>query len=125
MTATSKRKIKLKKNGTPNASAEPISSGFAKAGELNENILRQSANFNAQVSATLRNFTQEWSELVGMRLREGMQLTQTIQRCRSLPELQQAYTQYWQNAFTQYGEETRRMVRITQGAVDDASPRGA
>src|ERR1700750_3110054 len=90
-----------------NASAETISSGFAKASELNENMLSQSANLNAQVSTTLRNFTQEWSEFVGMRLREDMQLIQTIQGCRSLPELQQAYTQYWQNTFAQYGEETQ------------------
>src|ERR1700750_1179071 len=104
-----------------NASAETISSGFAKARELNENMLSQSAKFNTQVSTTLRNFTQEWSEFVGMRLHEDMQLIQTIQGCRSLPELQQAYTQFWQNAITQYGEETQRMLRITQGAVDDAA----
>ena len=111
--------------GTPKASAEAISSGFAKASELNENIPTQSTKLNAQVSTNLPNFIQEWSEFVGMRLREDMQLIQTIQGCRSLPELQQAYTQFWRNAFTQYGEETRRMLRITQGAVDDASPRGA
>ena len=73
-----------------NASAETISSGFAKARELNENMLTQSSKFNAQVSANCLKFTQEWSEFVGMRLREDMQLIQTIQGCRSLPELQQA-----------------------------------
>ena len=108
-----------------NAAAKTISSGFAKARELNENMLTQSMKFNAQVSTNLGNFIQEWSEFVGMRLREDMQLIQTIQGCRSLPDLQQAYTQFWRNAFTHYGEETRRMLRITQGAVDDASPRGA
>jgi hypothetical protein len=106
---------------TSENAAETISSGFAKASELNENMLSQSANFNAQVSTTLRNFTQEWSEFVGMRLREDMQLIQTIQGCRSLPELQQAYTQFWQNAITQYGEETQRMLRITQGSLDNAA----
>jgi transcriptional regulator of nitric oxide reductase len=111
MTATSKRKGK----GTPNAS------GFAKASELNENMLSQSAKLNSQVSTKPQNITQEWSQFVGTRLREDMRLIQTIQSCRSLPDLQQAYTQYWQNAFAQYGEKTRRMLGITQGAVDDAA----
>jgi Phasin protein len=106
-----------------NASAETISSGFAKARELNENMLTQSSKFNAQVSTNYLKFTQEWSEFAGMRLREDMQLIQTIQGCRSLPELQQAYAQYWQNTLAQYGEETRRMLRITQETVDDASQR--
>jgi hypothetical protein len=75
---------------------ETISSGFAKARELNENMLTQSTKFNAQVSTNLLKFTQEWSEFVGMRLREDMQLLHTIQGCRSLPELQQACAQYWQ-----------------------------
>ena len=119
MTAPSTRQ------GTPNASAETISSGFAKASELNENMPTQSTKLNAQVSTNLPNFIQEWSEFVGMRLREDMHLIQTIQGCRSLPELQQAYTQFWRNAFTHYGEETRRMLRITQAAVDDASPLAA
>ncbi len=69
----------------------------------------------------LQNFFQEWFEFVDMRMRQHMHLAQSIQGCRSLPDLQQAYTQFWQNTLTQYGEETRRMLLITQGAVDEAS----
>jgi hypothetical protein len=47
-----------------------------------------------------------------------MHLIKVIQGCRSLPDLQQAYSEFWQNAFTQYAEEPRRMLLVTQGAVD-------
>src|ERR1700751_3217200 len=108
MTATSKRKgskgtpqtkskgspnasAETASQGTPSASAETISPGFTKADELNESMPTQSTTFNAQGSTTLPNFLQEWLEFVGMRLREDVQLIQTIQGCRSLPDLQQAY----------------------------------
>jgi Phasin protein len=105
----------------PGASPEMISSGRGHAGELNENVLTASTKSNTQASMVLQNLFQEWSQFVGMRMRQNMHLIQTIQGCRSFPDMQQAYTQFWQNAFTEYGEETRRMLRIIQGAVDDAS----
>ena len=107
--------------GTPGASAEMISSGCANAGELNESVPTRSTDFNAQGRMVLQNILQEWFEFAGMRMRQHVHLNQTIQGCRSLPDLQQAYSQFWQNAFTQYGEETRRMLLITQEAVDNVS----
>lgn len=107
--------------GTPGASAELISSGCAGAGELNENVLTRGTEFNAQGSMVLQNILKEWFEFAGMRMRQHVHLSQAIQGCRSLPDLQQAYTQFWRNAFTQYGEETRRMLLITHGAVDELS----
>jgi hypothetical protein len=35
-----------------------------------------------------------------------MHLIKTIQSCRSLPDLQQAYSEFWQNAFTQYADDS-------------------
>lgn len=82
----------------------------------------ESAPFVA-LSATLQNLGKEWTEFVGMRLREDNLLLQTLHDCKTLPEMQHAYVQFWQNAFTQYGEEAQRMMRITQGAVKDAARR--
>lgn len=66
-------------------------------------------------------FGKEWFEFVGMRLREDAQLFQTIHGCRSLQDLQQAYAQFWQTAFSQYGEEAQRLLRLTQGAAEDVA----
>jgi hypothetical protein len=107
--------------GTSGTSAEMIPSGCANAGELNEEVVAESTKLNAQGKMILQNILQEWFEFSGMRMRQHVHLSQTVQGCRSLPDLQQAYSQFWQNAFTQYGEETRRMLLITQGAVDDVS----
>lgn len=94
---------------------------LARVSELNGTVLNETAKFNAQLSNTLQNLGKEWTEFVGARLREDVQLFRTIHDCRSMQDLQQAYAQFWQTAFTQYGEEAQRMLRITQGAVDKAT----
>lgn len=94
---------------------------LARVSELNGTVLNETAKFNAQVGTTLQNLGKEWTEFVGARLREDVQLFRTIHDCRSMQDLQQAYAQFWQTAFTQYGEEAQRMMRITQGAVDKAT----
>lgn len=94
---------------------------LARVSELNGTMLNETAKFNAQISTNLQNIGKEWSEFVGARLREDVQLFRTIHDCRSLQDLQQAYAQFWQTAFTQYGEEAQRMLRITQGTVDTAT----
>ncbi|CAN5202891.1 hypothetical protein BH10PSE10_BH10PSE10_13970 [soil metagenome] len=94
---------------------------LARVSELNGTMFSETAKFNAQVSTTLQNLGQEWTEFVGARLREDVQLFRTVHDCRSLQDLQHAYAQFWQTAFTQYGDEAQRMLRITQGAMTDAT----
>lgn len=94
---------------------------LARVSELNGAVLNETAKFNAQISTNLQTIGKEWSEFVGARLREDVQLFRSIHDCRSLQDLQQVYAQFWQTAFTQYGEEAQRMLRITQGAADTAT----
>jgi Phasin protein len=70
---------------------------------------------------TLQALSKEWTEFVGARLHEEAQLLQTLRECRELPSLQRAYMQFWEKALSQYGEETQRLMRITQGAVQEAA----
>jgi dUTPase len=35
--------------------------------------------------------------------------------------MQRAYMQFWEKALSQYEEETQRLMRIAQGAVEDAT----
>jgi hypothetical protein len=80
----------------------------------------QGAKLNESASTFLQNFVHEWLEFVGERTRQHTHLIKRIQSCQSVSDLQQVYGEFWQNAFTQYVEEPRRMLRATQGAVDDA-----
>lgn len=94
---------------------------LARVSEINGTVLSEIAKFNAQVSTNMQNVGKEWSEFVGMRLREDVQFFRSIHDCRSLQDLQQAYAQFWQTAFTQYGEEAQRMLKLTQGTVEDVT----
>lgn len=94
---------------------------LARVSEMNGTMLSEIAKFNAQVSTNMQTVGKEWSEFVGMRLREDAQFFRSVHDCRSLQDLQQAYAQFWQTAFTQYGEEAQRMMKLTQGTVEDVS----
>jgi hypothetical protein len=76
---------------------------------------------NAKLTTTLQALGKEWSEFVGARLHEDSQLLQTLGESRGLPSMQRAYVQFWEKALSQYGEETQRLLRITQGAVENAA----
>jgi hypothetical protein len=76
---------------------------------------------NSKLSTTLQALGKEWTEFVQARLREDSQLLQTLGQCRGLPSMQRSYMQFWEKALSQYEEETQRLMRITQGAVEDAT----
>ena len=94
---------------------------LARVSEMNGTMLNEIAKFNAQVSTNMQTVGKEWSEFVGMRLREDAQFFRSIHDCRSLQDIQQVYAQFWQTAFTQYGEEAQRMMKLTQGTVEDVT----
>ena len=76
---------------------------------------------NSKLGTTLQALGNEWTEFVRARLHEDSQLLQTLRECRELPSVQLAYVQFWEKALSQYGEETQRLMRITQGAMEDAA----
>jgi hypothetical protein len=76
---------------------------------------------NSKLSTTLQALGKEWTEFIGARLREDSRLLQAFGECRDLPSMQRAYVQFWEKALSQYEEETQRLMRITQGAVEDAA----
>lgn len=108
-------------NGFNKASETIPFPDLSRVSEMNGTMLNETAKFNAHIGTAMQNFGKEWSEFVGMRLREDVQFFRTIHDCRSLQDLQHAYAQFWQTAFTQYGEEAQRLMRMTQGTVEDTA----
>src|SRR3984893_8996065 len=94
---------------------------FAGLLEMSRNTMTETVKQNSQLSTTLQALGKEWSEFVGARLHEDSQLLQTLRECRELPSMQRAYVQFWEKALSQYGEETQRLMRIAQGAMEDAA----
>jgi hypothetical protein len=74
---------------------------------------------NSKLGTTLQALGEEWTEFVGARLHEDAHLLQTLRECRELPSMQRAYVQFWEKAVSQYSEETQRLMRITQGAMEE------
>ena len=87
---------------------------------MSRNTLTETVKQNSKLSTTLQALGKEWTEFVGARLHEDSQLLQTLLGCRGLPSMQRAYVQYWEKALSQYEEETQRLMRITQGAIEEA-----
>ena len=76
---------------------------------------------NSKLSTTLQAVGKEWSRFVQARLREDTHLIKTLSECREFPSMQRAYMQFWEKALSQYEEETQRLMRITQGAMEEAA----
>ena len=89
--------------------------------EMSRNTLTETVKQNSKLSTTLQALGKEWTEFVRARLHEDSQLLQTLRECRELPSMQRAYVQFWEKALSQYGEETQRLMRITQGAIEEAA----
>jgi hypothetical protein len=94
---------------------------FAGLIEMSRNTMTETVKQNSKMSTTLQALGKEWTEFVRARLHEDSQLLQTLRECRDLPSIQGAYAQFWEKAFSQYGEETQRLMRITQGAMEEAA----
>ncbi|MEH2513523.1 hypothetical protein V1291_004877 [Nitrobacteraceae bacterium AZCC 1564] len=92
---------------------------FARVSEMNGNMLSDTAKINSMLSATMQDFCKEWTEFVAVRVDQNRQLLDTLRDCKTLPEIQHAYAKFWEDAFAQYGEEARRMMRISQGVVEE------
>jgi hypothetical protein len=76
---------------------------------------------NSKLSTTLQAVGKEWTEFVQARLREDTHLLKTLAECREYTSMHRAYTQFWEKAISQYEEETQRLMRITQGAMEDTT----
>src|ERR1700682_483636 len=96
---------------------------FDSAGliEMSRNTLAETAKLNSKLGTTLQALGQALTEFGGARLHEDSQLLQTLRECRALPSIQSAYVQFWEKALSQYGEETQRLMRLTQGAMEEAT----
>lgn len=92
---------------------------FSRFNEMNGNMLSEAVRLNARLSTTMQDIGKEWATFVGTRLGEDHHLFQTLHTCKSVPEMQHACTRFWLDAFAQYGEEAQRLMRISQGAVED------
>jgi hypothetical protein len=92
---------------------------FARLSEMNVNMLSDTAKINATLSATMQDFYKEWTEFLALRAYANRRLLDTLRDCKTLPQIQNAYAKYWQDAFAECGEEAQRMMKVSQGVVEE------
>jgi hypothetical protein len=74
------------------------------------------------VSSDTMNLCKEWTEFLAVRVYASQQLLDTLRQCKTLPEVQNAYAKYWQDAFAQCGEGARRMImKASQGVMEETA----
>jgi hypothetical protein len=89
--------------------------------EMSRNTLTGTAKLNSKWTTTLQALGKEWTGFIGARMHEDSQFLQALRECRSVPDVQRSYVQFLEKASSQYSEETQRLMRITQGAVEEAA----
>jgi hypothetical protein len=93
--------------------------GFTGLVEMSQKTLTETANQSSKLSTTLQALGKEWTDFLGVRLREDAQLLKSLHECKELPSVQRAYVQFWEKALSQYEEETQRLIRIAQEAIEE------
>ena len=68
--------------------------------------------FNTTLNETVTACQSEATNFLQRRFHENLQLTSRLMSCRSIPEVQGAYTDYWQRTAEQYGDEYRQFFAI-------------
>ena len=116
MASTSTNETRLNDNRSP-ADVIPLVD-FSHFNQMNQNMLSDVMKLNARLNNALQDIGKEWAAFVGTRLGEDHRLFETLHTCKSVPEMQQACARFWLDAFSQYGEEAQRLMRISQGVVE-------
>ena len=94
-----------------NPVSEVVNTAMRAATTLNRNLLD---NFAA--------YQKEWLGFLNRRWRENLDVPTRLASCRTLPEVQQVYLDYWKRAAEQYGVEFRHLGEIAQTKLEPAKP---
>lgn len=68
--------------------------------------------FNSTLSDTVQACQKECTGFWHLRLNENFALTTRLMGCRTIPEVQQAYADYWRRTAEQYGHEYSQMYHL-------------
>ena len=94
-------------------------------------FLTEALKGNAQAHQSFGAIVSEWQEFLGRRMKEDMALMQRLTQSRTPDQILAAYSDFWQKAGEDYGNEittlsklmagaTTKMVVAAQSDIDDA-----
>lgn len=78
--------------------------------------------FNSTLNDTVQACQKECAGFWQVRMHENLVLASRLMTCRTLPEVQQAYADYWRHTAEQYAREYNQMYHILHDARHDDTP---
>ncbi|MDZ4843618.1 MAG: hypothetical protein SH859_15940 [Hyphomicrobium aestuarii] len=70
--------------------------------------------FNSNMLKTFTSCQSEWLGFVGRRMQENLSMCARFASCRSMPDVQKVYMDYWNRTIDQYQDEFQTLVRTVQ-----------
>jgi len=76
--------------------------------------------FNATLNETVQACQKECFGFWRVRMTENLALSSRLMTCRSLPEMQQVYADYWRHTAEQYANEYSQLFHLLHNAPHEA-----
>ena len=78
--------------------------------------------FNSKLVENVGAYQKEWFGFFSQRWQENMTLPLRLATCKSMPEVQQVYADFWKRAAEQYGTEFSHVIDAAQHKTIAAEP---
>jgi hypothetical protein len=80
-------------------------------------FLTEALRGNAQANEGFGAIASEWQEFLGRRMKEDMALMQRLTKSRTPDQILAAYTDFWQKAGEDYGNEITTLFKLMAGVT--------
>jgi Phasin protein len=80
--------------------------------EIATPALAAATSFQRGFIGNMTAYQNEWLAFLNTRLQENMTMPARISACRSLPQVQQVYADYWRRTLEQYSREYQHLGEI-------------
>ena len=95
-------------------SSVPFDTPVEFANEIARPASKAMDAFNSNMLKTFTSCQNEWLGFVGRRMQENLSMPARLASCRSMPDVQQVYMDYWNRTIDQYQDEFQTLVRTLQ-----------
>jgi hypothetical protein len=88
--------------------------------EMQRPALTAMAEANTKLYESIAAANREWASFLNRRLKEDLAVSQQLAECKNLPDLYRVYTQFFQNACSQYQTGLEQMTKLGQSMAENA-----
>jgi len=78
------------------------------------------AEANTRLYESIAAANSEWASYVSRRLKDDLAMPQQLAECRTMQDLFRVYTQFFQNACSQYQSGLGEMTKLSQAMAENA-----